>query len=374
MKKILLIGNHEHQFITNLVKWLKKDNDNFVIDIFSTHNLSNDGYTVYRKIYKSYSLNSFIQKLPLIRKYYNQWQYTSNFKQIKEHYDIIHIHYVDAFASCLINEIKKKGKKLILSFWGSDFYRANEKIRKKLKNLVIIADAITFTNPKMKNDFFEYYGNMNTSVEIVRFGLEPLEFLKKLKAAKSESRRILGFPDDHIIVTIGYNSSPAQQHIEIIESIKEVTNKLPGNVFFVFPLTYGPKGKHIEELKTILKNSGLKHKLLLEYMPDEKVAHLRNAGDIMIQLQTTDQFSGSMQEHMFTSNVVITGSWLPYDVLEENGVYFRKINKVQEVGSDLLYCVNNLEAEQSKTKSNKEIIYSLSSWPVNINSWVKLYN
>ncbi len=140
-------------------------------------------------------------------------------------------------------------------------------------------------------------------------------------------------------------------------------------------MTYGNNNilKYSESIIEVFQGSGIEHKILSTYLTDNEVAHLRNASDIMIQLQPTDQLSGAMQEHMFAENVVITGSWLPYQVLEDEGVYFRKVDTIPQINNDLLYCLKHLEEEQQKAKGNKEIIYSLSSWPVNIEKWNNLY-
>jgi hypothetical protein len=94
----------------------------------------------------------------------------------------------------------------------------------------------------------------------------------------------------------------------------------------------------------------------------------------MLQLQITDQFSGSMQEHLFARNVVITGSWLPYDTLKEKGSYFIEIDKVEDLNDVLPDVINNFSTYEQRTTNNPGVITELSSWGKNIKQWAEMYN
>jgi len=100
---------------------------------------------------------------------------------------------------------------------------------------------------------------------------------------------------------------------------------------------------------------------------------MRLASKIMIQLQTTDSFSSSMRESLYAGEIVITGDWLPYGTLDEKGVFMLKVSSVEEVGEKLVYALNNLDSLKEKCKKNPEIIWELSSWEKNIQSWIDMY-
>ena len=133
-------------------------------------------------------------------------------------------------------------------------------------------------------------------------------------------------------------------------------------ILFIFPMTNGRDLIYKMEILKKLKNFSFQFKVFEDFMSDHQIACLRKATDIMIQVQITDQFSGSMQEHLFESNLVITGKWLPYDTLIAHGIYFRRVDTVNDIGSELLSCLQELQAEKQKCSKNPEIIYSLSSW------------
>ncbi|RAM60363.1 hypothetical protein DS67_06200 [Mesotoga sp. SC_4PWA21] len=138
-------------------------------------------------------------------------------------------------------------------------------------------------------------------------------------------------------------------------------------------MTYGGRSEYKNRIAKLLNESGLNHLLFSNFMRDEEVALLRVASEIMIQVQKTDSLSSSMRESLFAGNIVITGDWLPYDTLDEKGVFMLKVSSVDEVGEKLVYALNNLDSLKEKCKKNPEIIWELSTWEKNIQSWIDMY-
>lgn len=368
MRKILLVGDGNHQFIRYLAKWLKRDNsDKVLVDILSLTEVKEESF--YDNIYYV-KQNSFMQKIPKVRALWKQIQLSYHAPR----YDVINFHYVD--MPCAVIHMLKlifRGK-VIISFWGSDFYRANKERKNNLKQIMKKSDIVTCTNPKMRTDIQDYLQDDSQRISVVRFGLEPLENLRDLDLTKEEGKKNLGIEEHKLVVCIGYNRSPHQHHVKIINSIESVLSQTEKDkIIVLLPLTYGNDLKYFEDLKLFLMQVKIEFKTFLKFMTNEEVAILRQATDIFIQLQTTDQFSGSMQEHMYAKNLVITGSWLPYKILEENNVYFRKIDNVYEVGNDLSYCMKNLKEEMQKVYNNDKEIYNLSGWPNVIADWNSVY-
>jgi len=93
----------------------------------------------------------------------------------------------------------------------------------------------------------------------------------------------------------------------------------------------------------------------------------------MIQLQKSDQLSGTMQESLFAGSIVITGSWLPYQVLQDEGVYFKSISEFSELPGKLFEIIQNLNKENQKCSRNRSIIHRFSSWEYTINDWLLAY-
>ena len=93
----------------------------------------------------------------------------------------------------------------------------------------------------------------------------------------------------------------------------------------------------------------------------------------MINVQTTDQFSGSMQETVFAGNVLINGAWLPYNTFKKEGAFFLEVNDLTELSEKIEYTIDNCEKLKLKTKINRDIIWKLSSWENNSKDWYNLY-
>lgn len=70
----------------------------------------------------------------------------------------------------------------------------------------------------------------------------------------------LNIPKDRFIVVCGYNASPRQAHIPVIESIMKVKQNLPRNIIFVFPMTYGD-ADYVSDVEIELKKAGLDYKI-----------------------------------------------------------------------------------------------------------------
>ncbi|MDD7795331.1 glycosyltransferase [Clostridium sp. 'White wine YQ'] len=289
-------------------------------------------------------------------------------------YDIIHIHFLAPFYGQVFNEIREKCTKLIVTVWGSDFYRTISEDKKYQEKIIEVADNINFGNGDTLKEFDNFYNNRySQKLSVCRFGLIQLDYIKRfMKEGKDKIKKELKCPQNSIIITCGHNASPAQNHILLIESLIRIKDKLPDRCYFLFPMTYGD-GDIVNKVSEKLCESGLKYMILDEFLSDEDVAKLRVISDIMIHVQTTDQLSGSMQEYLYAGNVVITGSWLPYEIFKNKDVYLLEVNRVEDVGEKVIYAIENLEKLIVNCEENKEKIWNMTSWKKVIDTWRNVY-
>lgn len=380
-KKILFVGDGNHQFILNLVFWLKKSkNTHFQIDIL-TYDPVRKEYKDYKDYFDSiYSIEDYNWGYPLIKKIwglrrlYRYFLYNQLLKKLPV-YDFIHFHYIDTDSYFLSGRLKKTvGSKIIFSIWGSDLYRVGKNDELKFFRACQHADLLTFTNRQALQFFKDNYEWQMNNLLICRFGLAPLEALKEFSVCKSESKNVMDWDGDKLAIVIGYNLSPAQQHLEILNSFRhEKLQMFKEKIQLIVPLTYQGTEKYKNRILDKLNQLPYSYKVYADFMTDVEVAHLRNASDIMIQLQTTDQLSGSMQEHLFAKNVVITGSWLPYLALKEEGAWFIEVDKIDELVTVLPEVLENYKGYAPKTVNTSKAIAKLSLWDQNIDSWIALY-
>lgn len=376
MKRILIIGDAHHQLIFNMVKWIRLVNPDIKVDIINTkYNTNKEIPEHYNEIY-NYSISEKLNLTPFFGKAAHIRNIKKLIRQNPNTYDAVHFHFARTIYTSLIHELRKITDKIILTVWGSDFNAASSHTKKHLRKLFSRVDIISLSNESMMDNFLNYYNwsNDDEKFKIVRFGLEPLEYLKKNKTVKT-CKEELGLPEDHIVISLGYNGSQNQQHLKIISTLN--TNKDLQNwknkLFFVVPVTYGASKEYLLELEMALAKFDFPYILYKKFLSEREIACLRLHTDIMIQLQQNDQFSGSMQEHLYAGGVVITGSWLPYSPLTKAGIYLKSIDRVEELGDELYNVLLNLKAEKERCMKNRELIYHLSSWKNNVEKWIELY-
>lgn len=357
-KKCLILCHFYSVFVKEFIENMKKHNDiEFDILTMDLSYTKDKGSSLINSVYIYSNINELTDKLNSAKKY-----------------DIIHIHFLDVIYSSVSQNIKEKCNQLIVSIWGSDYYRMSYENRMIQKRVLDNSDVITMANENTINEFDEYHEfKYSSKLKVCRFGLTLLEYInvcsnKDLAQIKKE----LGVPADSIVVTCGYNASPAQNHLEILNSIIQVKDMLPENLFLIFPMTYGDAYYKEIVIKEISK-AGLKYKVFDKFLSNEDVAKLRAVSNIMVQVQTTDQLSGSMQEYLYCNNIVITGEWLPYEVFEQEGVHLLKVTALKDVGYKIVYAINNLNEIKGTIKNNKKIVWDLSSWERVLGQWNDVY-
>jgi glycosyltransferase involved in cell wall biosynthesis len=287
-------------------------------------------------------------------------------------YDVVNIHYNRWYYKLLMPYFKTSKTRLVISTYGSDFYRASSKIRRRLRSIYAVADAISFTNEFTKKEFISFYNDFEAKTHLCRFGLKTLEYIDRNRyKSRKELQKHLSYDSNKTVVSCGYNATSAQQHFAIIDAIEKLEKELRDRCQFIFLLTYGD-AKYKERVKQRLESVEFSYRVLEEFLYEDDNAAVKLASDIMINVLQTDSFSGSMQEFLYAGNVVITGAWLPYGTFDDAGVFYLKIDSIDRLHDKLSYAIINREELAENSKKNKKIIANLSSWNENISSWIAL--
>ena len=364
--KILLIGNSKIVF----AKELKNELVSLSIDVslldfefLTMFDKNNEEFTAYSERFKKY------KNIPKLSMFFRML-YIKNI--IKDNdFDIVNIHVSRWYYLFILQTIVKQ--KLVITFYGSDFYRTSKLVKNIQKIIYKKADIVTFTNPSTKDSFLKYYNDFKNKLYVCRFGLKTLDYIDaNRKISQRDIKKCLGYNQKKLIITCGYNSTEAQQHEKIIQAIVELPKQLLNNIQFIFPMTYG-NITYKEKIKNILKMTSIDYVLLEEFLYQDDNAYVKLASDIMINILQTDSFSGSMQEFLYAKNIVITASWLPYDLFDKEGIVYYKIDEDNELTKKLESVINNYEELKKNLNVNITIISKLSSWKNNIKSWVDIY-
>jgi len=366
--KLLIIGDANHQYITIFVKWLRKVFPNISISIIST-NINIDLIAlknIYEEVYIIPDNNKFISNIKGIRTIAKGWEIYRLILEQKLNPNTILVHYATPYLAFFGSFLRRKTKNYIISLWGSDFYRATPKfyLDLNLKN----ADKIIISSPQMIKDFNSQYSKYIKKVHLCYFGNEVIKYIDNIKS-KEESFYHLNLNKNKLNVTIGYNGSKAHQHIQVINTLSKLDEKISERIRLLFPLTYSLNDEYLIEIKKACNNLNIEQIYFTEFMSEIDIAHLRKATDIMINVQITDAFNGSMKEVLYCGGIVINGSWLPYQFLKEADIYFEEVDSVEQISDKLEKIIMNYSYYQEQCKNNAVKIYEFSNWSKVIHQW-----
>jgi hypothetical protein len=335
------------------------------IDLFNTRTFSYTG----QRSFKIKLLQLYI-RIPKLRVFVYKLFRKKIILELSQQYDLIDIHFFSSIYDEIIPSLSKP-KKVV--FWGSDIYRIKPERLCKFNELLSGVNAIHFLTPEMKE--FVLKNSFQHRQEFTQpFGVVHFDKIRTLKAQfkQAEIKSILGLNLDKIQVTIGYNASPSQQHIEIIKEITQVTENIKSRIELVFLLTYGGNSLYINQIENELKKSGYDFKIIDKQLNEEEICSYRIASDITLNFQTSDGFSASIQEHFFAGNVMILAEWLPYEWLRDKGLYFIR-SSFQELSNNLETMIVELEKQKTNSSINMHLIEQISDWKFVANNWVEIY-
>jgi len=363
--KVLLIANSKVVFGRELQTQLVQRNINAALLDFEFLSLVDSDQN---NDFKYSNLFNKFRKIPKLSMFFRMWYIK---KVIQDNrFDVINIH-ISRWPYLMILPWLTR-RRFVITFYGSDFYRTSDFTKKIQINLYKQADALTFTNPNTKKSFLEYYKKFQSKSYVCRFGLQTLNFINKNKNKdRQEIKKDLGYSTDKIIITCGYNSTKEQQHDIMIDSICKLPKNVLNSAQFIFPMTYGDTA-HKEKVKLKLNSMNFDYIVLEDFLYTDKNANIKLASDIMINILETDSFSGSMQEFLYANNVVITGNWLPYQVFDDAGVEYIKIDNINELSRTLERAISS-GSKLFDTTKNTKIISDLSLWDNTIEKWISVY-
>tara|TARA_Y100000589_G_scaffold89897_2_gene84453 strand:+ start:3964 stop:5079 length:1116 start_codon:yes stop_codon:yes gene_type:complete len=365
---ILVIGDANHQYNLSFCKWIKKSaNCSVSIIDFKSSKIQKGDYDSFYPL----GGNPKLLNIKWFGSIYRAFLVKRIIKKNKLGNEVVLLQSAIPWTAIISRFLKNHSHNFTIALWGSDFYRYKK--RRILEKLISNANNIIIGSPQMITDFDNEFGKLNLKVNLCYFGNEPMENLKTLKdknITKKESCDALGLDNNYIKVIIGHNGSIHNKHLEVIESITQSNPEQ--NYHVILPMTYGANKEYINEVFNKCKVSLKKFTILTDFMSEQEVAHLRNISDIMINVQTTDAFSGSMREVMFCGGVMINGAWLPYDFLTKRGVYFETVDNTEGVGNKIDQIILDFDVFSEKARKNREKIYELSSWSKTIKAWSKV--
>lgn len=289
-------------------------------------------------------------------------------------YDVINIQFNRyLYVLCAVYS-KAKGRKLIVSYWGSDFMRLSQFHKPFVHLINRNADEFTVTSEDSIPFVIKLFSLDEAKVKVLRFGLEALDHVNRLHPTDQEKiKQKLDMGLYSYVVALGYNGDVAQQHEKMIDALLVIREKLPSGYLILLPFTYKIEASYRVRVERKLVDAGLTYRFLDDFLRPEQMAEYWYAVDMFIHMQTTDQLSGSMFENLACGNIVIAGSWLHYSVLDINDVYLMYAD-FERLGDLVLSGILLDSKYDSRLQRNREYILRNYTWNSQVDSWVALYN
>ncbi|MFG6377005.1 MAG: glycosyltransferase [Lachnospiraceae bacterium] len=289
-----------------------------------------------------------------------------------EKFDVCHIMYLRTEACMLVRICEQKFNQIIGNFFGSDFYRVTKTDEQKQKYLIDISDMLIVPTDQMKEKVVLKYPEFQDRVQAVYFESPVFEMLETNPYIKDLDEKCL--PSDKVIIAAGYNGNSGQQHDLFIRALNACSLEIKKRVFIVFTMTYGLTDEYEKYINELLNNVDFEFVIIKEYMTDEQIISLRKRIDIFVHPMITDAFSAALQESMFFQTVILMGSWLQYQLLEQEKACIYKFTDERDLSQKLEQIIVNYKEYRSNSAINKEIIKRIRSQRSHVEDWNVFYN
>lgn len=279
-------------------------------------------------------------------------------------YDVFHFHYAAPGFLYPINYIPENKIKII-SIWGSDLFQtAGVKNYSEQLSSFEIADFIIINTIEKREIFLSKFGRKFAGkIRMANFGIPECKFVRMENFFNSvyskDFKKKNRISEEKIVITVGYNASSKQNHIEIIKTISRINQEVKEKLHLIIPLTYGfssDRNEYIAEVIRECKEGGIDFTIIDKYIPEEEYFGILYSSDIKINLRETDSMNTAMLESIFAGNIVINGAWHPYGILRRLGIYCREVESVNELEKLIPSLIENLYMEKSKTSKNPELV------------------
>lgn len=330
--------------------------------------------------------NLIFLKIGSLKKYIKseteERKYSTQMREILKKYDVLHFHYIVPGYLNPLNYVDKS-KKIIFSYWGSDLFQLDRgKYEKKVYEALGKADYITINTREMQDYFYDKFGKgFSSKVRSAYFILNEKKF---------EEIKLMNKPDtlhkfklrnkistEKKIITIGYNGSSKQKHIEILEILGELDGAVKEKLHIIIPMAYGLEFEakdYADKVKEAASKTGIGNTIISEYMSSEELIEFVIGSEIKLNLRDTDSMNASLIESLAAGNIVVNGAWLPYGKLERLGIEYKKIERLEDLKEVIPEILKNYEKERIKAERNYQIIRNFFSEENLIVEWKKIYD
>ena len=412
-KKILVLGLGQNNFLSFLYASLKKFDESFTITapfFVELNKESNNDTWMYdnRNVVAKVSILSMIKAVIYClfsRHFYKtcfvilfvegKFPKTIHFvsKQVRaksyffqnnnfQEFDTFHFHFMQ-YSYLRELFLVPKNKKIVCSFWGSDLLRTTDIfnfyfVKKALHKTTII----TCQSIELREIILSKFGrNLYDKIEVSMFPIQEKIYAQMDLNAQNESGILLfkekfGYSLDKINVLIGHSGSLFNNHLKIITALQHCVHndKLHLIINLNYAISKTEKKKYKKKLNKALQTIGCSYVILETFFVEEELALSRLASDVFIHAPVSDALSSTMLELLYASNIVITGSWLPYKTFRKAHLNYHEFDDFSEFGSELDLLIDNFQLEKELARKNKLLIQTYFFNDTIVKKWAQILN
>ena len=297
-------------------------------------------------------------------------------RRVITQHDLVDFH---AYSECYLPLIKycvRRSVPFDITLWGSDIMRADAQSAERKEYGFVHCRYIKSLDNIQRVVSLKYEKRFAAKYKTVFWGNNGYDVIDSVRALfpDVESIKQAFIPDaaNRIVITCGYNGSPSQNHLRILNAIGALPDDVFDSIFLMLPLTYGASESYVCEVEDSVRRIGVPYSLYSSRLSYEDVARMRLVSDVVVNMQDTDAFSGSLQEHLYCGNVLLVGEWLDYAQLDNNGVYYKKTS-FDVLSSDVADVIGALGDYKRKCQDNHLRMRGLTSWDAVIGAWAETY-
>ena len=295
---------------------------------------------------------------------------------------VLQVHYVEPLHLIYFFPIWKEAKERILTFWGSDIYTISPINKLLLRYFLRHASSIIFMISNQHSFFQSLYGHRyDNKVKIIDFGNGLIDELDSVihDYSKEECKKHFGLPSDKLIVHVGYNASRAQQHLEIIEGLLCLPEKVLSKMVFIFSMSYKREHdfeQYKDQLVSLMDKAKLKYQFFEQYLQGEELAIFRRTCDLFLYGQRTDARSESPLEYVYAGAEFVCPEWLAdnYELLNKANIKYYLYNDFKNLHNSVQLCLENFNLPNEKISEwSRQKIRDEISWDSLAEKWRALY-
>jgi glycosyltransferase involved in cell wall biosynthesis len=281
-----------------------------------------------------------------------------------EEFDTFHFHFMQ-YSYLRELFLVPKNKKIVCSFWGSDLLRTTDIfnfyfVKKALQKATIISCQ----SIELREIILSKFGrNLYDKIQVSMFPIEEKIYTQMNINYQDEQKIVLfkekfNYSSDKINVLIGHSGSLFNNHLKTITALKKIIHgdKLHLIINLNYAISKTEKKKYKKAINEALQTLGCSYVILETFFVNEELAVSRLASDVFIHAPVSDALSSTMLELLYASNIVITGSWLPYKTFRKAQLHYHEIDDFSELGFKLDSLIENFQSEKELARKNKERI------------------